>query len=178
MYLRYPLSYQDTADLLAERSVFVDSFTVYRWDRDFSPQVTNGLERRRQWVGLFWHVDETYIRVGRKWRCLWRTVDRRGHFINFRLIAQREAKATLRGIEAIRTIKNRYVYNMKPGIRGEIALVYEVFGLAARSSGLSGFLPPHEVNATDPSTTQSANNSMLSSVDFDERLQKLHMAGV
>ena len=56
MYLRYPLSYQDTADLLAERGVNVDRSTVYRWVRKFGPQIADGIERRRQWVGLNWHV--------------------------------------------------------------------------------------------------------------------------
>lgn len=214
MYLRYPLSYQDTADLLAERGIHVDRSTVYRWVRKFGPLIAAGIERRRQWVGLNWHVDETYIRVGGKWRYLWRTIDRQGHLIDFRLTAKRDtkaaraflrkaiekarlhrpitictdkaptyrrvireinhrydphfdsithvdkkwknnriesdhaalkrllgnrqssrslssAKATLSGKEAIRTIKNRHVYGMKPGIQGEIALVHEVFGLAA-----------------------------------------------
>ncbi|QBY01335.1 IS6 family transposase [Rhodophyticola sp. CCM32] len=63
MYLRYSLSYQDTADLLAERGVYVDRSTLYRWVRKFGPQIANGIERRRQWVGLNWHVDETYLRV-------------------------------------------------------------------------------------------------------------------
>lgn len=74
MYLRYPLSFQYTADLLAERSAAVDRSTVYRWVRKFGPQIADGIERRRQWVGLNWHVDETYIRVGGKWRYLWRQV--------------------------------------------------------------------------------------------------------
>lgn len=214
IYLRYPLSYQDAADLLAERGVHVDRSTVYRWVRKFGPQIAAGIERRRQWVGLNWHVDETYIRVGGKWRYLWRAIDRHGHLIDFRLTAKRDAKAaraflrkaiekarlhrpvtictdkaptyrkviqdenrrydphfdsirhidkkwrnnriesdhaalkrllgyrqsfrslssakaTLKGIEAIRTIKNRHVYDMRPGIQGEIALIHEVFGLDA-----------------------------------------------
>ncbi|MCY4334741.1 MAG: DDE-type integrase/transposase/recombinase [Litoreibacter sp.] len=159
-------------------------------------------------------IDETYIRVGGKWRNLWRAIDRHGHLIDFRLTTKRgakaagafmrkaiekarlhrpvtictdkapqyrrvirqinhrydphldsinhidkkwqnnriesdqaalkqllgyrqssrslsSAKATLRGIEAIRTIKNRHVYDMKPGIQGEIELVHKLFGLAA-----------------------------------------------
>ncbi len=30
-YLRYPLSYRDVVDLLAERGITVDRSTVYRW---------------------------------------------------------------------------------------------------------------------------------------------------
>jgi transposase, IS6 family len=41
------------------------------------------------------------------------------------------ANATLRGNEALRTIKNRHVYDMKPGVQGKIAPAHEVFGLAA-----------------------------------------------
>ena len=52
-----------------------------------------------------------------------------GYRQSFRSLSS--AKATLRGIEAIRSIKNRHVYDMKPGVQGEIALVHEVFGLSA-----------------------------------------------
>ncbi len=39
-YLRYPLSYQDVVDLLAERGVTVDRSTVYRWVQKFGPELT------------------------------------------------------------------------------------------------------------------------------------------
>ncbi|WP_299657002.1 DDE-type integrase/transposase/recombinase [uncultured Jannaschia sp.] len=38
-------------------------------------------------------TDETYVRVGGKWRYLWRAVDQNGRFIDFRLTARRDAKA-------------------------------------------------------------------------------------
>lgn len=41
------------------------------------------------------------------------------------------AKATLRGIEAIRTIKNRHVCDLQPGVQGEIALIHEISELVA-----------------------------------------------
>lgn len=40
-----------------------------------------------------WHVDETYVRVGGKWRHLWRAVDQYGQVVDFRLTARRDAKA-------------------------------------------------------------------------------------
>lgn len=93
MYLRYPLSYQDTADLLAERGVNVDRSSIYRWVQKFGPQLADGTDRRRRWVSVDWHVDETYVRVGGKWRYLWRAIDRHGQMIDFRLTARRDAKA-------------------------------------------------------------------------------------
>ena len=38
-------------------------------------------------------MDETYIRVGGKWRYLWRAIDANGQMIDFRLTARRDAKA-------------------------------------------------------------------------------------
>lgn len=39
------------------------------------------------------HEDETYIRVGGKWRYLWRAIDANGQMVDFRLTARRAAKA-------------------------------------------------------------------------------------
>ncbi|WP_289044221.1 DDE-type integrase/transposase/recombinase [uncultured Aliiroseovarius sp.] len=38
-------------------------------------------------------TDETYIRVGEKWRYLWRAVGANGLMVDFRLTARRDAKA-------------------------------------------------------------------------------------
>lgn len=93
MYLRYPVSYQDTADLLAGRGVLVDRSTIYRWVQKFRPELAERTERHRRWISLDWHVDETYLMVGGQWRYLWRAIDRHGHLIDFRLTARRDAKA-------------------------------------------------------------------------------------
>ncbi|MEP5729889.1 MAG: hypothetical protein ABJL67_11040 [Sulfitobacter sp.] len=42
----------------------------------------------------------------------------------------RMAKATLGGIETIRTIKRGHIHNKKPGPQGEIAFVSQLFELA------------------------------------------------
>jgi IS6 family transposase len=44
-------------------------------------------------ASLDWHVDETYIRVGGKWRYFWRAIDANGQSVDFRLTARRDAKA-------------------------------------------------------------------------------------
>ncbi len=43
-YLRYPLSYQDVVDLLAEPGITVDRSTVYRWVQKFGPELTKRTE--------------------------------------------------------------------------------------------------------------------------------------
>lgn len=72
-YCRYPLSYQDVVDLLAERGVALDRSVVFRWVQKFGPEIAKRTERHLRRSSLNWHVDETYIRVGimhidKKWR--------------------------------------------------------------------------------------------------------------
>lgn len=209
-YLRYPLSFQDVVDLLAERGIGVDRSTVYRWVQKFSPELTKRTEKYLRRGSVDWHVDETYIRVGGKWRYLWRAVDANGQMVDFRLTARRDAKAakaflnkaiervrlhrpvtivtdkahayrrvireinnsydphfdgilhvdrkwrnnriesdhaalkrllgfrqsfrslgtakaTLGGIETIRTIKRGHIYNKQPGVQGEIDFIERLF---------------------------------------------------
>ena len=92
-YLRYPLSYQHAVDLLAERGINVDRSTVYRWVIKFGPEITKRAQKHLRRASIDWHVDETYIRVGGKWRYLWRAVDANGQMVDFRLTARRDAKA-------------------------------------------------------------------------------------
>jgi IS6 family transposase len=93
-YCRYPLSYRDVRDLLAERGVIVDAATVYRWVQKFGPEIRKrAYGQHRSWRGLQWHVDETYLRVSGRWCYLWRAVDQNGQLIDFRLTARRDAKA-------------------------------------------------------------------------------------
>ena len=93
-YCRYPLSYRNVRDLLAERGITVDAATVYRWVQKFGPEIRKrAFGRRRSWRGLQWHVDETYIRVNGRWCYLWRAVDQCGQLIDFRLTARRTANA-------------------------------------------------------------------------------------
>ena len=57
---RYPLSYRDVRDLLAERGISVDAATNYRWVQKFGPEIrSRSFGQHRSWRGLQWHVDET-----------------------------------------------------------------------------------------------------------------------
>ncbi len=212
-YCRFALSCRDVRDLLAERGIEVDASTIHRWVRKFGPEIAKRSLKHRSWPGQSWHVDETYVRVGGRWRYLWRAVDQHGQLVDFRLTARRDikaaraflkqacenarlyyprtiitdkahsyvrvigemnrfelpgegilhinrkwennwiesdhaalkklitpmrgfkslssAKATLRGIEAIRTIKHGHVHGKKPGVPGEIRFIERLFNIAA-----------------------------------------------
>lgn len=106
----YPLSYQDVVDLLEERGIAVDRSTVFRWVQKFSFELTKRTVKHLRRASVDWQVDETYIRVGGKWRYLWRTVDTNGQMVDFRLTARRDAKAVKAPAyrRVIREINQRY----------------------------------------------------------------------
>ena len=62
-YLRYPLSYQDVVDLLAERGINVDRSTVYRWAIKFGPELTKRTEKHLRRASVDWHVPSRQITV-------------------------------------------------------------------------------------------------------------------
>ena len=92
-YLRYPLSYRDIEELMAERGVNVDHSTVQRWVEKYTPFLESELRKRTKPVGLSWRMDETYIRVKGEWCYLYRAVDKESNTIDFLLTKKRDKKA-------------------------------------------------------------------------------------
>ena len=182
--------------------------------KEFGPVLKKQAEKYLRRASVDWHVDEICIRVGGKWRHLWRAIDANGQMVDFRLTARRDtkaakaflnrsiervrthrsmpiatdqaqayrsaiqeichrydphfdcishvdrkwrnnliesdhtamkhllgyrqnfrslrtAKATLNGLETMRTIKHGHVRHRVSGIKGEIAFIAEMFGLSA-----------------------------------------------
>jgi transposase-like protein len=87
-YLRFPLSYRDVEELLAERDVHADHVTVWRWVQRYAPEMERRLRSRLNSTNDSWRVDETYIRVKGKWRYLYRAVDSSGATLDFLLSAK------------------------------------------------------------------------------------------
>ena len=81
---------------MAGRGVAVDHTTLYRWTQRYAPE----LEKRVRWYQGYrsssWRVDETYVRVGGKWKYLFRAVDKHGRLIDFMLSDRRNTKAARR----------------------------------------------------------------------------------
>lgn len=92
-YLRYRLSYADVAELLAERGVSVDPSTIYDWVRAFTPRFMAAAQGHRSAIGRRWRVDETYLKIGKKWRYLYRAIDEHGQIIDVFLSDRRNADA-------------------------------------------------------------------------------------
>jgi transposase-like protein len=94
--LRFGLSYRDVEELLAERGIAVDHVTIYRWVQRFAPEFAEAARARKHVVGDRWHVDETYVKVGRTWRYLFRAIDQFGQVVDVYLSPRRNTEAARR----------------------------------------------------------------------------------
>jgi putative transposase len=88
-YVRYPVSYRELQEILAERGIAVDHATLNRWVVRYSPQIAAQAQLRKRPTGRSWRVDETYIKVRGQWTYLYRAVDRDGQTLAFMLSERR-----------------------------------------------------------------------------------------
>ncbi len=99
-YLRYRLSYADVVEWLAERGVQVDASTVYDWVRTFTPRFIAAARAHRSTVGKRWYVDETYLKIGKRWHYLYRAIDEHGQIVDVYLSDRRNSAAAEAFFEA------------------------------------------------------------------------------
>jgi len=92
-YLRYSLSYRDLEEMMAERNLGVDHFTIARWVLRYSPELNKRISRELRRTNRSWRVDETYVRVAGRWTYLYRAIDSAGDTIDFMLSPNRDAIA-------------------------------------------------------------------------------------
>src|SRR5947199_5129860 len=95
-YLRYPLSFRQLEEIMAERNLSVDHVTIWRWVQRYAPELNRCCRPELRKTNRSWRVDETYLRVAGKWTYLYRAVDSIGATIDFLLSARRDAAAAKR----------------------------------------------------------------------------------
>jgi transposase, IS6 family len=95
-YLRYALSYRDVEELLRERGVSVDHTTVFRWVQRYAPELDRRCRPSLRATNDSYRVDETYIKIKKRWYYLYRAVDSTGATLDFMLSASRDAAAAER----------------------------------------------------------------------------------
>ena len=65
------------------------------------------IRRMKGYRSSSWRVDETYVRVGGKWKYLFRAVDKQGRLIDFMLSDRRNTKAARRFLaKALKIMRN------------------------------------------------------------------------
>ena len=84
-YITCKLSYRDLIEMMAERGVAIAHTTIMRWVMRYVPEFERRWHRFSRPIGSSWRVDETYISIKAKWRCLHRAVDKQGRNVDFLL---------------------------------------------------------------------------------------------
>ncbi len=74
----------------------VDPTTIMRWIHRYAPELGKRVRRFQRYGSTSWRVDETYIKVGGRWKYLFRAVDKHGMLIDFMLLQRRNTRAAYR----------------------------------------------------------------------------------
>jgi len=105
-YCKYGISYRDLAEMMEERGVNVDPSTIFRWVQRYAPEIEKRVRPYQGHRSGSWRVDETYVRVGGRWKYLFRAVDKHGHLIDFILSDRRNTGAAYRFLrKALKTMR-------------------------------------------------------------------------
>lgn len=95
-YCSYQLSYRDVAEMMRERGLDVGHSTVFRRVQRYSTEINKRMRQHLKMSGASFRVDETYIKVGKSRKYLYRAVDKEGQTIEFMLSAKRDVSAAKR----------------------------------------------------------------------------------
>src|SRR3954467_11166622 len=95
-YCRYSLSYRDLEEVMRERGLSVDHTPVFRWVQRYAPEINRRMRPHLKMSGTSYRLDETYVKVGKEWKYLYRAVDSASQTIEFMLSARRDVSAAKR----------------------------------------------------------------------------------
>jgi transposase-like protein len=95
-YCKYGVSYRDLAEMMSERGVRVHPSTIFHWAQRYAPEIEKRVRSYQGRRSGFWRVDEISVRVGGRWRYLFRAVDKHGRPIDSMLAGRRDTGAAYR----------------------------------------------------------------------------------
>jgi transposase-like protein len=93
--------------MMRERGLDVDHSTVFRWVQRYAPEINKRVRQHLKMSGTSYLVDETYIKVGKTCKYLYRAVDKEGNTIEFMLSAKRDVCAAKRFFKKMMRAEHR-----------------------------------------------------------------------
>jgi len=93
--------------MMRERGLDVDHSTVFRWVQRYAPEFNKRIRQHLKMSGTSFRVDETYIKVGKTCKYLYRAVDKEGQTIEFMLSAKRDVSAAKRFFKKMMRAEHR-----------------------------------------------------------------------
>jgi IS6 family transposase len=82
--------------MMRERGLSVSHTTVFRWVQRYAPEINKRMRPHLKMSGASFRIDETYVKVGKERKYLYRAVDSAGNTIEFMLSAKRDVSAAKR----------------------------------------------------------------------------------
>ncbi len=73
-YCKYGISYRDLTEMMQERGVEVDALIIMRWVHRYAPELKKRVRWCQGYRATSWRVDETYVKVGGRWKHLFRAL--------------------------------------------------------------------------------------------------------
>ena len=89
-YVRFPVSYRDLEEIMADCAVDLDHATLNRWVKKYASAIAKEAHRRKSPNGRSWPMDETYVKVKGAWTYLYRAIDTEGKTLDFMLSEHRD----------------------------------------------------------------------------------------
>ncbi len=77
-YCRYALSYRDLAEITRERGLEIHHSTIFRWVQRYAPEINKRIRPHLKLAGASYQIDETYVKVNKSWKNLYRALDKEG----------------------------------------------------------------------------------------------------
>ncbi len=93
LYYRFPLSYRDIEELMAEQGIMLTYETVRKWCLKFGQRYAKELRHRRSHPGDQWHLDEVFVTIKGQVYYVWRAVDQCGTILGVLVQSRRDEKA-------------------------------------------------------------------------------------
>jgi transposase-like protein len=93
--------------MMRERGLDVDHSTVFRWVQRYAPEINKRVRQHLKMSGTSYRVDETYIKVGKACKYLYRAVDKEGQTVEFMLSAKRDVFAAQRFFKRMMRAEHR-----------------------------------------------------------------------
>jgi len=95
-YCQTALSYQNLADMMAERGCPMDKTTIWRWVQQYAQEIRKRSIPYLRTTYKTWHVDETVIKIKGKLNYFYRAIDCTGDTIDFMLSAKKDIHSACR----------------------------------------------------------------------------------
>jgi transposase-like protein len=93
--------------MMRERGLDVDHSTVFRWVQRYAPEINKRIRPHLKVSGTSYRVGETYVKVGKTCKYLYRAVDKEGQTVEFTLSARRDVSAAKRFFKKLMRAEHR-----------------------------------------------------------------------